>query len=532
MSANKCTLSVASLFAGLTLTPAFALDPILADGFERSCAEVAFVETFPTDGPDWPEGWSELADSADLADVSGGAGRLRPVVSNYSLARMYAPIATRDVEVRFQMVLEDASSQGVGFFVRQNGGHLQLTSEFGQGYAVFVEGTFRGLPGVGVWREENGVEIQIEHSGGAAPSPQSGQPLHVRFRVHQVDPSQTRLQAKIWPVGSTEPVAWQVSALDGQVGLQDRAGGIAVDSWNVAQAGTLSTNTLVDQIEIEPLCNPIRARGPVALVSGGFQFTEGPLWREDHLLFSDISADQILRLDPPAQVSNFRMPSGNANGLALDLQGRLLAAEHGPRRLSLTETGGSVVTLTDRYQGLRYNSPNDLAVASDGTIYFTDPDYGLADPGLREIPFNGLYRRDPDGTVVAEWEGAIGVNQPNGVALSPDQGTIYVTDTQAGELLAWTRAASGALSQPRVLAAGLPIADGICVDVEGNIYVATWGNGIEVYSPDGAHWGTVPIPSQATNCAFGDSDGHTLYVTAQQAVYRLRVPLGGASLVP
>lgn len=524
---NQLPAMLATL-AGLSLSTALlAQDDILADGFELACGQLAYEEAFAVDGPTWPAPWVELADSATVADVAAGVSRLRPVVSGYSLARMYAPIATRDVEVRFRMLLEDASAQGVGFYVRQNGGHLQLTETPGEGYAVFVEGSFRGLPGVGVWREEGGHEIQIAHSAGAAPAPQSNQWLQVRFRVHQLDAGQTRLQAKIWPEGAAEPLAWQVSAVDGQPSLQDRGGGIAVDSWNVAQSGTLSAHTRVDDIQIEPLCNPLRAGGPLTLVADGLQFSEGPLWRDDHLLFSDISADQILRLDPPAQLLLFRMPSGQANGLALDSAGRLLAAEHGPRRISITLANGSVQTLTDHYQGMRYNSPNDLAVAGTGQIYFTDPDYGLADPGLRELPFNGVFRRDPDGSVQLEWPGVIGTNQPNGIGLAPDQATLYLTDTQAGQLLAFDVGGSGALGNQRVLASGLPIPDGLCLDSLGNVYVATWGNGIEVYSADGAHWGTIPIPHQATNCAFGDADRHTLYITAQQALYRLRMPLPG-----
>ena len=511
----------------LAASASAAIDLIHVDDFEEHCGQLLFSESFPDNGGNWPSLWSELAGSAQVADVVAGSGRLQPVVSGYSLARMAAPVPTRDVEVRFTMWLEDASAQGVGFYVRQNGGHLQLTTTPGEGYAVFVEGSFRGLPGVGVWREENGQEIQIAHSGGLAPAPQSNQPLRVRFRVHQVDATQTRLQAKIWPLGEAEPIAWQVSALDTQASLQDHAGGIAVDSWNVAQNGTLTSHTRIDDIEVEALCNPLRGRGPVTLVAEGFQFTEGPLWRGDHLLFSDIDADQILRLDPPLQIGSFRSPSGRANGLALDGQGLLLAAEHGPRRLSQTQANGQVVTLSDRYQGMRYNSPNDLVVADNGQIYFTDPDYGLADPGQRELPFNGLFRRNPDGSVVAEWEGAIGFNQPNGVALSPAQDLLYLTDTQAGQLLAWDRAADGSLSNPRVLAEGLPIADGLCVDTQGNVLVATWGNGIQIHAPDGTPWGAISLPRQATNCAFGDSDGRTLYVTAQQGLYRLRLPLAG-----
>jgi gluconolactonase len=220
------------------------------------------------------------------------------------------------------------------------------------------------------------------------------------------------------------------------------------------------------------------------------------------------------------------MPSSRANGLALDEQGRLLAAEHQTRRLSRTEPGG-VVTVVDVYEGDRFNSPNDIVVASDGTIYFTDPDYGLANPGDRELSFNGVYRVQGS-TVTLEWPGVVGSNQPNGIALSPDESVVYVTDTQAGTLLAWDRAMDGSLSGQRTLAQGLPTPDGMCIDDLGNIYVATWGNGIEIFSPDAAHWGAIPMPRAASNCAFGGPARRTLYVTAHEGLYRVSVPMPGS----
>lgn len=508
---------------------AIAGDPqrIHADGFEGSCATLLYTESFDTNQGIWPAPWVELAGSADLADVSGGESRLRPVVTGYSLARMYADIPTRDVEVRFSTVLEDASAQGTGFYVRQNGGHLNQTMPRGKGFAVFVEGTFRGMPGVGVWREENGNEIQIAHSGAAAPSPQTGERIRVRFRVHQLDAGSTLLQAKIWPDAALEPLAWQVSATHSQPDLQNISGGIAIDSWNVNTGGTLSVNTRVDDIEVESLCNPIASRGTVETVSESFQFTEGPLWRGDHLLFSDIDADTIFRLDEPSGISVFRSPSARANGLALDSSDRLLAAEHENRRLSLTGADGIPVTFADRFNMLRFNSPNDIVVADDGTVYFTDPDYGLAVPADREIPFNGLFRVHPGG-VSAEWQGQIGSNQPNGVALSPDQLTLYATDSQAGTLRAWTRMPDGTLTDARVLAGGLFIPDGLCIDDDGNILVSTWSNTIELFTPDGARWGAIPVPFAATNCAFGGDERRTLYVTAQQGLYRVRMPIPGS----
>ncbi|MCB1605904.1 MAG: hypothetical protein KDI71_02860 [Xanthomonadales bacterium] len=289
-------------------SPILAADLIFADAFDPQCGVVSFGEDFPDNGPNWPSPWTVLANSAAVADVVNQSGRMRPVVSGYSLGRVFADVPTRDVEVRFLMVLEDANTQGVGFYVRQNGGHLNHTFPAGQGYAVFVEGSFRGMPGVGIWREEGGNEIQIAHSGGSAPAPASGVPLRVRFRVHQLDASSSFLQAKIWLASGTEPVSWQVSTTNSQVGLQGVSGGIAVDSWSSVTSGAVSVHTLIDEIEVEPLCNPLRAAGVPQVITEDLQFAEGPVWRGDHLLFTGTEANRILRLDLPAAIGNFRMP--------------------------------------------------------------------------------------------------------------------------------------------------------------------------------------------------------------------------------
>ncbi|NJL29052.1 MAG: SMP-30/gluconolactonase/LRE family protein, partial [Thermoanaerobaculia bacterium] len=456
------------------------------------------------------------------------AGALPAVPSGYSLARLAATVETRDVEVRFTLVFEDVASQGVGFYVRQNGGYLQQTTPHGQGYAVFVEG-FRGTPGIGVWREVDGVEQDILINFDPALGFQNGVPYRVRFRVNQVDSATTLLQAKIWPVGQTEPAAWNVRATDTTPQLQGITGGIALDSWSGIQSpNPITAHTLIDDVEVEALCNPLSARGALETVSETFLFTEGPIWRLGQLFFSDIEGDTIYRLEPPASIEVVRSPSARANGLERPLRGDvLLACEHETRRVSQTGATGIATTLVDNYQGMRFNSPNDLDLRSDGTLYFTDPDYGLAVPGDRELPFNGLFRRTPTGTLVAEWQGTIGANEPNGVALSPDEQRLYATDTQAGELLVFDVAVDGSLSNRRGLASGLTIPDGLCIDLRGNVYVATWASTIEVFTPDGTPWGAIPIPQQATNCAFGGPDLRTLYVTAQTGLYRVPMQLPG-----
>ena len=495
---------------------------LFADGFEGNCGVPSYSTGFAQDGASWPAPWTGVGGVA-LSDVQAGRARLRPVPSSYTLARMTAPVLARDVEVRFAMQIEHVPSQGVGFLVRHSGAYFTPTD---QGYGVFIEGTFRGAQnqGIGIWKGVQGIESILAHSPAAVPGPSAGILYRVRYRVHQLNASSTMLQAKYWPDNIAEPIAWQVSVVDSTPELQNLTGGIAVDSASgILAPNPVTANALVDDIVVTPLCNPIIGFAPAQLVGESFQFTEGPVWRGDHLLFSDIAGNTIYRLDPPSTLSVFRTLSDQANGLALDTAGNLLAAEHATRRVSSTDAiSGVRTTLVDRYQGLRFNSPNDLQTRSDGTLYFTDPDFGLVNPAVnRELQHNSLYRRAPDGALSLEWMGTIGVNQPNGVQLSLDGGFLLVTDTTRGELRRWNVAVSGALSNLVILASGLSSADGMCMDSAGNIYVAV-ASGVEIYTVDGARWGNVPIPRMAANCAFGDSDGRSLYVTARQGLYRVR----------
>jgi gluconolactonase len=513
-----CVVATGSALAG---TP---FDPIYADGFEPVCGVIAYSESFAqANGAAWPAPWS-VAGGIALADIQSGRARLRPTPSGYSLARMKAAIVNRDVEVRFAFVMEDEPTQGVGFYVRQNGGYLTQTVPNGQGYAVFLEGGFRAQPGIGLWKEQAGVESPLAHSAGSVAGPSAGVLYRVRFRVHQLNATSTYMQAKFWADASAEPVGWQVSVTDSTAVLQNIDGGIAIDSWSVTQnPNPISAHTVVDDIQIESLCNPIVALSAPVAVSETFVFTEGPVWRGNHLLFSDIDGNTIYRLDPPSAISVFRNPSDRSNGLALDIAGNLLAGEHTTRRVSITDaTSGVRSTLVSLYQGMRFNSPNDMDVRADGTLYFTDPDYGLSNPPTqRELPFNGLFRRRPDGALILEWAGTVGVNEPNGATLSPNADYLYVSDSQQGNLHRWDVASDGALSNDRVLATGLSTPDGMCMDLRGNIYVAT-SNAIQIFAADGARWGSVAIPRAASNCAFGDSDGRSLYVTARQSLYRVR----------
>ncbi|MDZ4813005.1 MAG: SMP-30/gluconolactonase/LRE family protein [Pseudomonadota bacterium] len=500
-------------------------DPIYANGFEQSCGIASYSENFTQpDGAGWPIPWVAVGGVA-LADIQTGRARLRPTASAYSVARMRSPLGSRDVEVRFSFTLEHEPTQGVGFGVRQNGGYLTQTNPMGQGYAVFLEGSFRGLAGIGLWKEENGVETQLAHSPPSVAGPSAGITYRVRFRTHQINATTTGMQARFWPASGIEPEGWQVSVTDSTAVLQNITGVFASDSWSSIQnPAAITAHTFVDDIQIEPLCNPIVQLGAAQLVSQAFQFTEGPLWRGTHLLFTDIPANTIYRLDPPSTISVFRNPSDQANGLALDAGGNLLAAENITRSVSITDFGSGVRSaLVSTYQGMRFNSPNDLNLRADGTLYFTDPDYGLVanPPAQRELPFNGLFRRNPDGVLVLEWAGTIGVNQPNGASLSPGGDLLFVTDTQQGTLRRYNVAADGSLSNLRILMTGLNTPDGMCVDANGNVYIGV-ASGIEIVSPEGARWGGIAVPRITSNCAFGDSDGRSIYLTARQGLYRIR----------
>jgi gluconolactonase len=263
----------------------------------------------------------------------------------------------------------------------------------------------------------------------------------------------------------------------------------------------------------------------------GCQFTEGPVWLPDgYLLFSDIPADRIYRWVPDGNVTVWREPSGNSNGLALDRQGRLIACEHGNRRVSRTAAGGAVDAVVDRYRGKRLNSPNDVVVKSDGTIYFTDPPYGI-EAEEREQPCNGVYRILNDGgleLLVDDFD------RPNGLAFSPDESILYIADSPRRHVRAFEVLPDGSLTNSRVFAdmdhpqPGSP--DGMKVDEEGHLYVAG-ATGVWVFEQDGTHLGVIVTPERPANCAWGDSDRKSLYITARTSLYRIRVKVPGLALV-
>jgi gluconolactonase len=272
-------------------------------------------------------------------------------------------------------------------------------------------------------------------------------------------------------------------------------------------------------------------------IAGGFDFTEGPTWTPDGaLLFSSPNTNVIYRWTPEGTVSVFRPKSGytsvdigryhqpGSNGLAFDPQGRLTICQHGNRRVLRVNPHGDTTVLADRYAGKRLNSPNDLVYRSDGTLFFTDPPFGLPDPAESELGFSGVYRaRDGDVELVTdELEG------PNGIAFSPDERWLYVGNWDPDRKVVMRyepETGGGDVLFDMTDAPGEDAIDGLAVDRDGNLYVCGPG-GIWVLSPEGDHLGTLRLPEAPHNVAWGDADGRTLYVTAETSVYRLRLPKG------
>ncbi|MBX7100878.1 MAG: SMP-30/gluconolactonase/LRE family protein [Myxococcaceae bacterium] len=305
------------------------------------------------------------------------------------------------------------------------------------------------------------------------------------------------------------------------------AGPPAVDA-GVNDAGAPMLPTFSQAID------PLADAGAVTLVQSGFGFLEGPRWLADAgvLLVSDVTRGRIYRYDPKASgdpFTVFRDPSGNSNGLTVDALGRLVACEHVNRRLSWSAGSSAPTTLVDRYQGHRFNAPNDVVAARDGTIYFSDPDYNLGGAAA-ELSFNGVYALFPDGGLAAV---VTDLPEPNGVAVSPDDSTLYVSDTSQNQWRSYARLSDGGLrllGQFSTTQQGGSGGDGLGVDLAGNVYAATF-DGVHVYRPDGGYRGRIQVPDGPTNLSFGGDDGRTLFVTTGAfgvaSLYRVRLAVPG-----
>jgi gluconolactonase len=285
-------------------------------------------------------------------------------------------------------------------------------------------------------------------------------------------------------------------------------------------------------------------------IATGFLFTEGPVWvpasdtSPGYLLFSDPNANTIYRWSPDGQVTVYKTKSGytgvdigeynqpGSNGLTLDREGRLTINEHGNRRVTRLEKTGFLTVLADKFEGKRLNSPNDLVYRSDGTLYFTDPPFGLPnfyDDPRKELPYSGVFCwRDGKLQVVST-----DLKGPNGIAFSPDEKYLYVGnwDPEKKIVMRYDVKADGTLANGQVFfdmtsAPGDDAIDGIKVDQRGNLYVSGPG-GLWIIAPDGKHLGTLAGPEHPHNMAWGEDDGRTLYLTAQTSVYRIRLKIPG-----
>lgn len=273
----------------------------------------------------------------------------------------------------------------------------------------------------------------------------------------------------------------------------------------------------------------------------GARWLEGPAYfpAGRYLVFSDIPNDRLMRYDETSDVvSVFRAPSGNGNGNTVDREGRMVSCEHLGRRVTRTEFDGSVVALATHFEGRRFNSPNDIVVKSDGSIWFSDPTYGIdgeyeGDAAPSEIGRANVYRLDPaTGALAAVVTDRV---QPNGLAFSPDERILYVSDTGSSHveghprtITAYQVRADGTVADPHVFATLQDGAfDGFRCDANGNVWTSAFG-GVYCYAPDGAHIGTIHIPELVSNVCFGGRKRNRLFITAQTSLYAIFVNAQGA----
>jgi len=272
----------------------------------------------------------------------------------------------------------------------------------------------------------------------------------------------------------------------------------------------------------------VDADAEVRCIADGFEFVEGPVWIADgqQLLFSDIPADTICRWTEDEGHAVWRRPSHHANGNTTDRAGRLVTCEHGSRTVTRTEPDGTVTTLASTYGGKRLCSPNDVVVKSDGSIWFTDPPYGI-EPEQIEQPAFYVFRLDEG---AAEPVAMVDdFTRPNGLCFSPDEALLYVanSDPAAPVVRRFEVREDNTLAGGEVFVEidrGVP--DGIRVDRDGRLY-STAADGVGVFAPDGRRIGTIRTPQTAANCTFGGPDGRTLFITARTEVCAVRLNVTG-----
>ena len=315
-----------------------------------------------------------------------------------------------------------------------------------------------------------------------------------------------------------------------------------------------TSKTIGSLVRADPRFDTLIAPGTtLEVLAEGYDWSEGPVWvpRDGgFLLWSDVPANTIYKWEPGQAAAAFMKPSGftgvgeysaepGSNGLTLDRQGRLIAAEHGDRRVSRFDWTGGKRTIADNWQGKRFNSPNDVVVKSNGDIYFTDPTYGLPEgenDETRETDFSGVYRWSERTSEVALLTKDL--SRPNGLAFSPDEKSLYVANSDPAKAIwmIYPVQADGTIGAGKVFKdvtsmvgnehPGVP--DGLRVDENGNVF-ATGPGGVHVYAPDGTLLGRIDTGEATANCAFG-GDGSDLYITAGTYIVRVRTRTKGAGL--
>jgi gluconolactonase len=303
--------------------------------------------------------------------------------------------------------------------------------------------------------------------------------------------------------------------------------------------GTLSAVVAIVDPAATALIDPA---APLTRLTEGGIWAEGPVYLpdEDVVMYSDVRADRGIRWSESTGGVVWREPNDHTNGNTLDREGRIVHCEHGYRRIARSEPDGTRHGLVDRFEGRHLNSPNDVVVRSDGTIWFTDPPYGIVlpdegHPAPQEQPGCFVYRFDPESDELTVASDAM--VHPNGLAFSPDESVLYVSDTSAAldpagnhHIVALEVVEGRRLADPRVLKVMEPgLADGLRVDEHGNIWSSA-GDGIHVIAPSGADLATIRVPEITSNCVFGGLDGRWLFITASSSLYAIQTQVRGAGV--
>jgi gluconolactonase len=286
----------------------------------------------------------------------------------------------------------------------------------------------------------------------------------------------------------------------------------------------------VEILDAAEFNNIVAPDAKVMKLVGDMKFTEGPVWLAKDggvLVFSDIPANELKQWTSKGGLTTFRQPSRNANGNTLDRTGRLVTCEHSGRQVSVQDKDGAVRTLVDRFDGRKFNSPNDAVVKSDGTVWFTDPPYGLPRGETKEQDGNYVFRFDP--TTKTTLPVAKDFAMPNGLCFSPDEKKLYVADSgKPRHIRGFDVQPDGTLTGGAAFCQidkGGP--DGIRCDASGRIFSSA-GDGIHIFRPDGKLIGKILVPETPANLCFGGPDGQTLFITAQTSLYSIPLRVKGA----